>query len=253
MLRFTVHQFKLSNRSYILLPKLNSVQMGLLTTGLTRHGFSFRYSGPRVTAKSERGLVHVDPAGLCWARFDPSDIVLPLIPELVKARKEEIPLGGLAAKYLKGTKSGQDSLVLLTRLESGPAWDSLRSLNECGLSPDEYRVASFLVSRAKRWVRVTTDYPVGDMRSSLMGRKRYFLSNLSPDQAESTLRQAGRSQARNSYLPRDGVLESDGILPPSRQELGDLFSGLGEWCYFVPRAHESSNWRPGWARPAPVV
>ncbi len=208
--------------------------MRFLASRLAARGFTCRLADS-LQARSRDGVVRVEPTGLCWSTTDPADFLLQIIPELTDSAKEVVPLAELQAKYLRLKVSRRSTAaVLRTRLESRGTWDSLRSSGDCALSPDEYAVASFLLSRASGGVRLLTDFIEHQTATLVSGRRRYFFSTLGPEQATSTLRRSGERHPRNSYLPRDGILRLDAMLPPTPEEFRNLFLALGEWCYFIP-------------------
>ena len=183
-----------------------------------------------ISARLREGTVHVDPAGLCWARFDPADVILPAIPDVLSCPKERVPWDDLKAKYYSAPAFGRASSVrLFLRLESGPLWKALRASAGCGLAPDEHEVARFLLRKASRNIKMVTDYSESESTVIRFGGRRYFESVLTPREASSTLRVAGARAPRSSYLPKDGLLRLGGA--PILSEA--LFDGLGEWCYFT--------------------
>jgi hypothetical protein len=234
LLSFKVHQFLLNGRHYLLLPKLTHGQMRVLAVRLQRNGYSVQLS-KSLSAKSRGGVIRVDPSGLCWSMFDCSDEVLPAIPEVLSSPKETGPLDVLESMYFRLARSGRKTLVrLATRLESSTSWDALRATGDCALAPDEHAVATFLTRRARGTCIMLTDFPGDEAVPKLFGRKRYFESTVGFDDAESTLRSVGERASRNSYLLRDNTLRLSGRLAFSRDDVEELFEGLGEWCYFAP-------------------
>jgi len=208
--------------------------MGALANRLTQSGFLVSRSNV-ISAKSAKGMIHVDPRGLCWSVFDPRDEVLPVIPSLLETTKEKEPLRELMGLYFRFAKSNAKTVVKVsTRVESSTLWNALRASGECGLTPDEHVVVSFLIKKAKGEFRLLTDYPTDDSTLRIYGKRRYYESELRPADAGSTLRSAGRKAFRNSYLPRNGALIFESLDLPSREELANLFLGLGEWCYLEP-------------------
>jgi hypothetical protein len=208
--------------------------MEVLAKRLTEKGLAVRHSGV-ISAKSVKGVIHVDPRGYCWSTVDPSDEVLPAIPALLEIRKERKPLMELAELYFNIANSRVKTVVrLATRIESSALWKALRASGDCGLTPDEHAVISFLVKQARGKFRLLTDYPIDGSIMKVYGRRRYFESSIGLTEAGSTLRSVGQKASRNSYIPRDGALMFDNIVNPPKEELSHLFEGLGEWCYFEP-------------------
>jgi len=228
-----VHHIDLACRHYLLLPKLNARQVGVLSARLGSQGFSVRHPAGFL-ARSKKGSIHFDPSGVCWSSFDPEDFVLPAIPELLSCPKEPVALSKLASLYFRTRGS---FTRILTRMESGAAWKSLRSSDLCALTPDERLVALGLLRLGS--CRLVTDFIIDDPTPLYCGRRRYFQVAGDTAEAASTLRVAGRKLPRNSYLPKEGIfrLRAGPLLP----RLEGVFRDLGEWCFFTPRQHESSN------------
>jgi hypothetical protein len=234
LLSFRVHQFQLSGRHYLLLPKLNSAQIQRLSRRFADEGYAVR-QGPILSAKLKGRTIHVDPAGLCWSTVDPADAVLPVIPELLRTPKETVPLRTLEAIYFRIGYGERPMVVrLATRMESSPLWKDLRSSGECGLAPDEGAVVSFITSKTPGTCSMLTDFAVEGSTPRICGRKQYFESDLDGRQVEETLRSAGDPGRRNSYVQQHGVLRLSGLLHLFRDDLRSLFRGLGEWCFFTP-------------------
>ncbi len=231
---FRVHELAIVGRHYILLPKLNNAQMQALAQRLTDNGFLVRRSD-LISAKSAKGVIHIDPRGFCWSVFDPRDEILPAIPSLLETPKEREPLPELMHSYFMFAKSSGKTVVKMsTRVESSTLWKALRTSDECGLTPDEHVVVSFLLKKAKGECRLLTDYPTDSSTLRVYGRRRYYESELRPPEAGSTLRSVGRRAYGNSYIPRNGALTFESLDLPSREEFTHLFHNLGEWCYFEP-------------------
>jgi hypothetical protein len=230
MLSFRVHQLLISGRHYVLLPKLNSHQMGVLAERLTKEGLRVRVTDS-IFATSSGETVHIEPSGICWSTSDPADLILPAIPDVLASPKESLPTIDLQSKYF--TKSNKvREIQLFPRIDVSSNWETLRAEGECGLAPDEHLVTSFLLERARGSCLIVTDFPVDGSRRLILGRRRYFESNVLADEVHRTLRVVGKKGVRNSYLPKGGALS----LGPSRlssRDIGELVSQLGEWCYFT--------------------
>ena len=233
MLPFRVHQLQIGSREYLLLPKMTHGQMHLISARLESMGYSVQLSRS-LSASSRAETIHVEPSGYCWGSSSIGDAILPAIPEILAFPKERVTASALRAMYLTGRKSHQRAVVrLTTRLESFSLWSSLRGLGSCGLSPDEHAVTSFLMRRAKGRCGVATDFPAGNSAPRFYGKKRYYHSRLACKQAADTLRVAGPPGTRNSYLPRDGLIELANMDLPSDRDWGELARRFGEWCYFT--------------------
>jgi hypothetical protein len=232
LLSFKVYHLQIARRHFILLPKLNSKQMGIIGERLTKRGFSITSRSP-LSAKSKEGLIHIEPSGFCWSNFDPIDAVLPSIPDVLDCNKERVPLERLRAMYFMVKTEGMPLVRLSLRLESMSNWDRLRASDGCGLAPDEHRVATFLIREAGGNCHAVTDFPLAYSVPRVQGRKRYFESTLSAAEALDTLRVVGERKARNSYVPRNGIV-GPSVPPIPDSKLGDICGQLGDWCGFAP-------------------
>ncbi len=231
---FRVHELVILGRHYVLLPKLNNVQMEVFAKRLAEKGFLISRANA-ISATSAKGVIHVDPRGFCWSVFDPSDEILPAIPTLLETPKERKPLRELMGSYFMFAKSKAKTVVRVsTRVESSTLWKALRASGECGLTPDEHAVISFLIKKAQGECKLLTDYPTDASTLRIYGRRRYHESKLRPPDVGSTLRSVGRRAFRNSYIPRNGALIFESLDLPSKEELAHFFQDLGEWCYFEP-------------------
>jgi hypothetical protein len=208
--------------------------MEVLAKRLAEKGPVDRRSGV-LSVGLAKGVIHVDPRGICWSTLDPGDEILPAIPAMLEVQKEKKPLKELAELYFQGANSrGKTVVRLSTRVESSTLWKGLRASGECGLTPDEFAVTLFLLRQAIGECELVTDYPTDGSIMKIYGRRRYFVSRIGANEAGSTLRQTGKRNSRNSYIPMDGVLIFDNLTIPSKQELSSLLASLGEWCPFLP-------------------
>ena len=215
-----------------MLPKLNSEQMGLLTDHLKGKGFVIRQGAP-IRANAEGKAIGLDPSGLCWSRTDHSDFLFPAIPTLLAFPKQRVSLESLKSRYFAMTFSNSAATVRMRpRLEGGPLWTELRAGGQCALAPDERAVIDFLLSRTSGGIDLVTDFPMGDFRTRVVRGKQFYQTRLDPSLARSTMAGLESQGARNSYLPKRGVLELPSYRLPSKKEYLDLFESLGEWCYF---------------------
>ena len=189
-----------------------------------------------LSTRLEEGAVHVDPTGLCWSLVDPSDSILPIVPDLLSCPKEVVPLDRFQSKYIRTKSSNETSGVhLRVRLESDQPWNALRVAGDCALAPDEHMVAIFLMRSTLENCRVLSDFPDSHSKVNPIGRHMYFDSNLCSAVAASTLRMAGMKASRNSYLRRDGTLRFRCAPRATRRGWADLSNELGEWCFFSVR------------------
>lgn len=233
LLRFEVHQFCMKGTHYLLLPKLNPAQMRVMAERLGRLGEPVESDG-QLTARLREGVVHVDPRGLCWARFDPSDAILPAMPEVLSCPKVKVPSDVIRAMYYRESGTGRArSIRLSLRLESGPSWKALRALGDSALAPDEHEVAVSLFRDASGECRMVTDYPDSGSAILRIGGRRYFESTISCDEAASNLRVAGAEASRNSYVPMDGTLRLAANSTRPNDRSARTLGTLGEWCFFT--------------------
>ncbi len=79
-----------------------------------------------------------------------------------------------------------------------------------------------------------TDFPTEGSRVRVIGSRHYYESYLDPEETTSTLRAVGERMARNSYLPKDGIIRFKELKLPRTSEQTAFFRGLAEWCYFEP-------------------
>jgi hypothetical protein len=212
---------------------MNRAQLLALAKRLAGRGYVLEKSEV-LTARSGKGVVHIDPSGVCWSAIDPEDVVLPIIPDVLASSKELIPLRALRSMYYRPNPSGGRTLRITTRVESNATWDELRASDECGLAPDEHAVLSFLLERSRVACGMLTDFVTKGCEVRFCGRRLYFDSRLEPCEAVGTLRKVGARASRNSYLRRVGSLEGDSLERLARDDWFDLFAELGDWCYFVP-------------------
>jgi hypothetical protein len=252
VLRFVVHHLQLRKRHFILLPKLTLRQLRFIAESLERRGCSIISWNP-IVARSKEGSIRVTMAGLCTSAFDASDLVLPIVPDLLTFPKEEVPIGALQGMYFRELRApGSSAIRLSTRLEYSSVWSNLRREGGCALAPDEHMICTSVIRSARR-IGIVADFPSFGAEAIVVGRQRYFKSTLAKAEALATLRVIGKEESRNSYLARDGTLRLIGFSMPGKRALIDLFAGLGEWCFFRPIWGESSNWRPERPNAAPVV
>jgi len=234
VLRFSLHEVKIGSRFYLLLPKLNPRQMLTIELRLRAQGFSVR-ADPQIIAKKDREILHCLSSGLCWSGTDPSDALIPVIPELLASPKDEVSVSALKEIYFGMVKSGSAAMVrFLPRMEGGPTWRLLRAMGACSLAPDELAVLDFLLEHASGGCNLVTDFPAPRVRKRIIHGRQFYETNLPVADARSTLASVGSQADRNSYLPKRGILKLSTFNHPSRREYLELFESLGEWCYFQP-------------------
>ena len=235
-LHFTLRQsfLRADGRYYLPLPKLNRLQLEMIAARLTRIGFRVR-GGKRLRGYSSSGFIHVDGSGLATSNIDLLDPLAPLIPELLRVKREKVALDDLASMYFAAKRRGGAlKLRLSVRAESLGLWRKLRAEGESLLTPDEAVFLKLLLDDAKGRVEAVTDYPTEASRVTQIGRRQYYLSEIDPKEFASNLRTVEGPRRRNAYLPRSATLRLGRSRPPTRGELARLLSSLGEWCYFTP-------------------
>ncbi|TMP97969.1 MAG: hypothetical protein E6K99_08260 [Thaumarchaeota archaeon] len=234
--RFTLHQafIRGDGRYYLPLPKLNRVQRDTIAARLTRIGFRVG-GGERLKAYSSAGFIHINGSGLATSNMDLFDPLVPLIPELLRVKREEVALDELASMYFAAKRRGGTlHLRLSVRAESLGLWRKLRAAGESLLTPDEASVLKLLLRDARGRVEAVTDYPTEGSRVRQIGGRLYYLSAIEPEEFASNLRTVEGPRRRNAYMPSSATLSLGRPRPPTRSELMRLLSSLDEWCYFTP-------------------
>lgn len=234
MLSYELLQLRLGDREYLLLPKLVPAQLEILAGRLSQAGFDVA-AAATITARRPGQVIHVSPAGLCWSNLDPSDAIAPVIPDLLGVQKRPARVGAVLGEYFRARRVGQSvSLRLSLRVESGPLWTRLRKADACGLAPDEHSVVSAVLAACSGRCAMLTDFPVEGSKVRVLGNRQYYSSSLACSEAASTLRLASRKEARNSYLPEDGVMSLGSMNRIPHGQWVDVLRGLGGWCYLDP-------------------
>jgi hypothetical protein len=235
-LRFTLRQsfLRADERYYLPLPKLNRLQQEIIATRLTRIGFRVR-RGKRLRAYSSSGFIHVDGSGLATSNMDLFDLLVPLIPELLRVKREEVALDELASMYFAARRRGGAlQLRLSVRAESLGLWRKLRAEGESLITPDEAAILKLFLKDARGRVDAVTDYPTEGSRVRQIGRRVYYLSAIPPKEFASNLRTIEGARRRNAYLSSSATLSLGRSRPPTRGELMGVLSSLDEWCYLTP-------------------
>ena len=181
-LRFTLRQsfLRADGRYYLPLPKLNRLQQETIAARLKRIGFRV-HGGKRSRAYSSSGFIHVGGSGLATSNMDLFDPLVPLIPELLRVKREEVALDELASMYFAAKRRGGVlQLRLRVRAESLGLWRKLRAEGESLLTPDEAAVMKLLLKDARGGVEAVTDYPTEGSRVTQIGRRPYYLSRPTP-------------------------------------------------------------------------
>lgn len=236
LLPFKLHRFKFGEeeRFFILLPKLCTQQVNIITQRLTGTGFAV--SHPK-SLRAVKGSVtiNLDPMGLCWSNEDVTDVIAPIIPRMLMVQKQVTPLRDLRNHYFDLKRIREGYVVRFSsRMESSRLWENLRATDQCALTPDEHFVFRALFNYASGAVRLLTDYPTNNSAVKRMGRRQYYESEVTTSEAASNLRMVGPRGTRNTYLPKDGLIRFQGMRLPSTYEMTKLFEDLGGWCFLTP-------------------
>lgn len=230
LLRFHFHQIELRDRFYVPMPKMTPGQVALIRGRLSSLGFK-TFQASTLTATKSSTRIDVNPAGFCRSNRDMSDVIAPVVPEILDCAPEPVSRTAIRSAYFASQRSGGDVSVHLSPcLESGPLWEELRATGACALTPDEQVVYSSLLSFSRREFSALTDFPTPSSRVRRIGSRQYYDSVLEPTEVVSTLRGLESNAPRNSYLPRDAIVRlQSSELPPDSSR--GLFEGLGEWCF----------------------
>jgi hypothetical protein len=234
LLKFKVHLISVGDRPtyYLLLPKMTDRQLCAVSERLSSSGYAVK-TGTLLRGEKGGLRIAVSRGGVCRSNFDPSDLLLPMIPHLLSFSKQAVPACELLAMYASGRRSGNVlTLRLSARVETSKEWSRLRSADICALSPDEHLVFTTLFKRAGGKVSLLTDYPTESSKVTRPGGRQYYISLLPAAEAARSLRMVGKKGQRNAYLPRNGIIR---ILRPASESLftPEVLRELGEWCYFV--------------------
>jgi hypothetical protein len=220
--------------TYLPLPKLNPPQMGLLKDRLAAAGFRPSGAG-RLSATRGGERILISEKGLCKANFDPSDVLLPVVPDLLKFPKQGLPLSRLASMYYAlGRSGGAVTIRADLRMETSTLWDGLRAAGRCALAPDEALVLRTLARACAGESQGVTDYASGRRTCVTLGGRRYYRGPVRALEFWQNLGSLDSRRTKSAFLPRDGTLRFPSFSAPAEADLLALFRGLGEWCYFVP-------------------
>ncbi|MBI3858615.1 MAG: hypothetical protein HY296_00010 [Thaumarchaeota archaeon] len=194
-----------------------------------------RDAGEEIRAPESARKVHLSSLGFAWSASDPTDVIAPVIPQILAANKSAMPLNMLKAEYFNLEREGGVTTIRFgPRIEGSMFWTLLRSQGRCGLTPDEHAVLKFLLLRSSGTCRLLTDFPNAGSKQQRFAGRTYYLSDLGCDEAASTLEVVGKRGERNSYVPKSGILRLTGCNPPNAEEERSLFESLGEWCFLRP-------------------
>ncbi len=221
---FRVRTLHLDGWHFLPLPKLNRLQQRVLKARIKL-----------VNERLPRGeKIMYQRVGYVRARQDPLDAVAPLLPALLRIQRQPVSLDELQAMYYSmDTISGRVVVRFNTRLESGGWWDTLRKSGESGLTPDEHRVVSSLLSASKGSCTLVTDYPTEDSKGLRVGQRQYYLTDVPARNVGNEIKSTGARGPRNAYLPRNGIVELEG-LRWSESQARETLGSLGDWSFLAP-------------------
>ncbi len=234
LLSFKLRQVHLEKKNkYLLpLPKLNEVQLEILSGRLTKLGYKVS-TGPKVKAWIGSSVVWLESRGIAYSSSDLIDAIAPIIPRLLEVEKRRVTRRRLVEMYYTTKQRGKSLRVRFDpRMESLSTWRELRNADQTGLTPDEALVIKVLFRRARGRVQAVVDYPNETARVIQIGRRVYFDSSLDVTEFVSNLRILGERNRRNAYLPRSCMIDLAKFEPPKMKELRELSEELGEWCYY---------------------
>lgn len=226
---YSLHQIFLEGleRYFLPLPKLNGSQLELLVKRLEVSGFRVSVGGTIRARKGERALT-VEGSGLAWSNMELIDPLAPVIPALLSVRKTRVRENPyFSAKLTNGRYRAQ----LFLRMEALGTWEELRKDDLSGLAPDEAAVISSLLEERRGGILGVTDYPREESRILQFGKKVYYESMIDASEFIANLRSIERRGVRNSYVPRNSVIEVEVTRAPSVRRIADILSSLDEWCY----------------------
>jgi len=240
LLRFKFVQLELGDRFYLPLPKLTPDQMKTIRRRLKLIGFKTSQLGVLKAAAGATRII-VNPRGLSSSNRDMTDVIAPVIPELLSAGRRTVSSRTLRNEYFVAARQDGALVVRLSpRLESSSPWEQLRAADSCALTPDEHAVYSALLSSSEVTTPLVTDFPTRHSRVRRIGRRQYYDSRPSPSEAASTLRQIGSRGVRNTYLPKSAVIRLTSV-SPARDWASEVFRELGDWCFFSPPTPRKSS------------
>ena len=241
MIGFRYRVMEIGDRHVVLLPRLNSAQMRKAAANLESRGF--KVSGARKIVAERKGeKIFLADDGVCWSETDPTDELAPILPEMLHVEKEPLPLETILGKYYDLEMNGKAALVRFKpRVESSHFWRVLREKSDCGLAPDERAVANFILGSAGGSTNLLTDFPLERSAVKRFGKFQYYSSFVPVGEAAATLQDCVIKGTRNSYLPKNGVLNLESFKMPSTIKKARLVLRLAEWCYLSSDYHETSN------------
>lgn len=221
-------------RHYVPLPKLNGQQVATVTLRLQELGFRTRGT-EQIRAERAGTSLTLDSRGVCRSNRDLTDILAPVIPEILAMRKEHVSSEALRGRYFLSRRAGTlTRLRLMPRMESSSLWSLLRGAGLCALTPDEQMVYSRVISRSSMESECLADYPTDGCAVKIIGRRQYYSCRGDEKEIAANLRSTDTAHPRNTYLPRDSGLLLSALRKPGNT-LRPVLDDLGEWCYFTSR------------------
>lgn len=214
-------------RYFLPLPKLNDSQLELLVKRLEVSGFRVSVGRTIRARKGERAIT-IEGSGLAWSNMELLDPLAPVIPALLSVRKTKVRGNPYFSAKLTG---GSYRAQLFLRMEALGTWGELRKHDLSGLTPDEAVVISSLLEGSRGEVRGVTDYPREEGRILQFGKKVYYESMIDGGEFIANLRTVERKGIRNSYVPRNSVVDVEVTRAPSVRRIAKVIGSLDEWCY----------------------
>jgi hypothetical protein len=214
----------------ILLPKMNGKQLDVLRRKLISLGFRIERKNI-FSAKKGTVRIWLDPSGLCWSSVDPTDYVIPSIPELLGCEKEKIRREEFNQLYFNIIKNKDNYLVRFkTRLEHGYTWKLLRKIGISGFSPDECTVIKWLLGFARGNITALCSYPIEDSSILRIGRRNYYVVELDVERFVSEISDFTTHKRRQCFLFQECTVTLRSLNVSSMNKSNPE---LGEWCYYT--------------------
>jgi hypothetical protein len=231
MIDYSLRQIFLEGleRYYLPLPKLNESQVELLVSRLEGSGFRVNVGGT-IRAKSGERALTIERSGLAWSNMDLLDPLAPVIPSLLGAQKNEASENPY---FVAKRTGGKYTIQLFMRMEALNIWKELRKHDVSGLTPDELAVISSLLEGSRGKILGVTDYPREQSRVIQFGTKVYHESMIDVEEFIANLRTVEKKNRRNSYLPRNSILEFQLSRALSARRTAKIIASLGQWCYLL--------------------
>lgn len=240
-MKYSLNQLSILGKYYLLLPKLNKMQLRLIQNRLENKDFKGRQTHELRYSLAKKFIV-VRESGVLYSNFEALDLVGPLIPSILSCEREALSIQQACDKYFAVLlDKGRKVIRFKPRIEAFTLWTELRKHDQSGLTPDEAYILANMLSKARGKILVLTDFPTEDCHIKRIGKRQYYLCNIEVSEFISNLRTITEKKKRNCYLPRNSIIELDQLEEPSESELVDLISRLGEWFSFKVIAAKKPN------------